>query len=215
MKKEFQKGRGAQINTPNPFHKHHYQQVPELQDMDGATEPKQTKHILVHPKSILNRVKSPDVPTDWSLNPYQGCEHGCVYCYARNTHPYWGYSAGRDFEETILVKKDAPALLEKKLRHPKWEAKPIMLSGNTDCYQPAEKKWEITRRLLEIFWKYRHPVGIITKNKLILRDLDILRNLAEQQLVHVSVSITSLNEELRRKVGAAHQYRKRQARDHP
>jgi DNA repair photolyase len=127
----------------------------------------------------------------------QGCEHGCVYCYARSSHEYWGYSAGLDFERKILVKKNAPLLLEEKLKSKNWRAHTIVLSGNTDCYQPAERQFEITRRCLEIFYKYRHPVGIITKNALVLRDLDLLADLAKDNLVGVNVSITSLNEKIR------------------
>ena len=134
----------------------------------------------------------------YSMNPYQGCEHGCIYCYARNTHEFWGYSAGLDFERKILYKKNAAELLEKKLKSKNWEAQNIMLSGNTDCYQPLEKKLELTRKILNVFLKYKHPVSIITKNALILRDLDILKELATLKLLHVSISITSLNEETRR-----------------
>lgn len=199
MENKLQKGRGAQMNPANPFEKNRVETILEIQDAPEITSSR-TKLIPVYPKTILNKVKSPDVPGDWSLNPYQGCEHGCVYCYARNTHPFWGYSAGLEFEENILIKQDAPALLEKKLRSKKWVAAPIMMAGNTDCYQPAEKKFETTRKLLEIFWKYRHPVGIITKNAMILRDLDILRKLAGEGLVHVAISITTLNEEIRRKL---------------
>lgn len=133
----------------------------------------------------------------YSMNVYQGCEHGCVYCYARNSHEYWGYSAGLDFERKILVKKNAPLLLEEKLKSKNWQAHTIVLSGNTDCYQPAERQFEITRRCLEIFYKYRHPVGIITKNALVLRDLDLLADLAKDKLVGVNISITSLNEKTR------------------
>jgi len=132
------------------------------------------------------------------MNPYQGCEHGCIYCYARNTHEYWGYSAGLDFERKILYKKNAPQLLEAKLKSKTWKAQNIMFSGNTDCYQPIEKKLEITRKMLEVLWKYKHPVSFITKNALILRDLDILTEMAKLNLVHVSISITSLKEETRR-----------------
>lgn len=151
----------------------------------------------VEAKTILNKVESPDIPASWSMNPYQGCEHGCVYCYARNTHPFWGYSAGLDFEQKILVKQKAPKLLEDKLKSKKWKAAPIMLSGNTDCYQPIEKDLEITRQILQILWKYRHPVSIITKNALILRDVDILSKMAEHDLVRVAISITTRNEVLR------------------
>jgi len=187
----YKKGRGAQFNPANRFD--------EYIGDDGAQQPdRPTKYTIVYPKTILNKVDSPDIGMAWSMNSYQGCEHGCVYCYARNTHNYWGYSAGLEFEQQILVKKNAPQLLEKKLRSPKWEAAAIMLSGNTDCYQPAEQEFGITRSILEVLWKYRHPVGLITKNKLILRDLDILANLAKERLVRVAVSLTTLNEDTRR-----------------
>ncbi|MDX1666228.1 MAG: radical SAM protein, partial [Saprospiraceae bacterium] len=166
---DYRKGRGAQVNPPNRFHDHHYDVDPLLHDLkeNGI----RTEYIEVHPKSILNKVDSPDIGADYSMNPYQGCEHGCVYCYARNTHAFWGYSAGLDFEQKILVKRDAARLLEKELKKNSWKASPIMLAGNTDIYQPAEQKYGITRQILEVFWKYRHPVGMITKNALILRDL--------------------------------------------
>lgn len=134
----------------------------------------------------------------YSMNPYQGCEHGCIYCYARNTHEYWGYSAGLDFERKILFKRNAPELLEAKINSKNWEPINIMFSGNTDCYQPIEKKLGITRKMLEVLWKYKHPVSFITKNSLILRDLDLLKKMAKLNLVHVSISITSLSEETRR-----------------
>ncbi|MEX0288750.1 MAG: PA0069 family radical SAM protein, partial [Flavobacteriaceae bacterium] len=132
------------------------------------------------------------------MNPYQGCEHGCIYCYARNTHEFWGYSAGLDFERRILIKKDAAQLLEAKLKSRSWRACTIVMSGNTDCYQPAERRFEITRACLKVFLKYRHPVGIITKNALILRDLDLLKALAADGLVGVNISLTSLSEKTRR-----------------
>ncbi len=185
-------GRGAQINPANRFHEHHDEAPPDREEVV------KTQYIEVYPKTILNKVDSPDIGMAYSLNPYQGCEHGCVYCYARNSHNYWGYSAGIDFEQKILVKKEAPRLLEKKIRHKNWEPIPIMLSGNTDCYQPIEKRLGITREILEVLWKYRHPVGVITKNELILRDLDILKKMAEHRLVKVSISLTTLQEELRR-----------------
>ena len=134
----------------------------------------------------------------YSMNPYQGCEHGCIYCYARNAHEYWGYSAGLDFENKIIVKKNAPALFKKFLMDPKWHPLPISISGNTDCYQPAEKKFRITRQLLEIAASFNQPVSIITKNSGILRDKDILEKMAVQNLAQVYVSFTTLNEDLRR-----------------
>ncbi|MGL6039313.1 MAG: PA0069 family radical SAM protein, partial [Soonwooa sp.] len=165
---------------------------------DEDLEMMKTQIIEVFPKTIINVVKSPDLSFDYSMNPYQGCEHGCSYCFARPTHEYWGYSAGIDFERKIMVKKNAPELLEKTFQKKNYIPKTIMLSGNTDCYQPIERQFEITRKLLEVCRDYRHPVGIITKNALILRDLDILKDMAEKNLVSVSLSIPTLNEELRR-----------------
>ena len=196
------KGRGAQHNTNNRF----AQFSNELRDdflefcrLEGETaDHNKTQYLPIFPKSIVNKVNSPDVGMSFSLNPYQGCEHGCIYCYARNSHEYWGYSAGLDFERKILVKKDAPALLETKLKSKNWKAATIVLSGNTDCYQPAEHQFGITRACLEVFLRYRHPVGIITKNSMVLRDLDILAKLAEENLIGVNISVTSLSEETRR-----------------
>ncbi len=193
------KGRGAQINPNDPFSSLvRDEQIPQEEVEEGRL--RKSEAILVYPKSIVNKVPSPDVGMEYSLNPYQGCEHGCIYCYARNTHPYWGYSAGLDFETKIMVKKNAPYLLEEFLRKPKWDGTPIMLSGNTDCYQPLEKKFEITRSLLKVFWKYRHATGIITKNSLVRRDIDILKDLNSLGLVKVAISINTLNESLRRKL---------------
>ncbi len=199
---EYIKGRGAQQNVHNRFLQHMYEireDFLEFCRIEGeAPEASRTEYLPVFPKTVVNKVTSPDVGMEYSMNPYQGCEHGCVYCYARNAHEFWGYSAGLDFERKILVKKEAPRLLESHLRKKTWKAATIVLSGNTDCYQPAEQKFEITRQCLEVFYKYRHPVGIITKNALVLRDLDILKKLNEQQLVGVNVSITSLSEKTRR-----------------
>lgn len=200
--KNFIKGRGAQQNTHNKFLKHVYEKREDFLEfcrLEGElADHNKTEYIPIFSKTVVNKVTSPDVGMSYSMNPYQGCEHGCIYCYARNTHEYWGYSAGLDFERKILIKKSAPQLLEKQLKSKKWKAETIVLSGNTDCYQPAEKKFEITRKCLEVFLKYRHPVGIITKNALVLRDLDILKELARNSLVGVNVSITSLSEQTRR-----------------
>jgi DNA repair photolyase len=195
---DYKKGRGAQINTKNKFIIN--EQVREhVEGIDDWIEPDvQTQFIEVYAKSIVNKVESPDVGMMYSMNPYQGCEHGCIYCYARNSFEYWGYSAGLDFERKIIVKKNAPELLRKFLMHPKWECVPISLSGNTDCYQPAERKFGITRQLLEICLEFNQPVGIITKNAGILRDRDVLVQMAAKNLVSVLVSITSFQEELRR-----------------
>lgn len=196
------KGRGAQLNVSNRFDAHSHELRDDFLNY-CAVEGEEARNsgttlIDTFPKTIINKVNSPDIRMGYSLNPYQGCEHGCVYCYARNSHEYWGYSAGLDFEQKILVKRNAVDLLEKKLRSKSWEAEPIVLSGNTDCYQPIEKKLGITRSLLQCFLKYKHPVGIITKNALVQRDIDILRELAEDNLVQVNISITSLEEETRR-----------------
>lgn len=194
-------GRGAQINPHNRFHQEVRSSDPNLfpfEDGQNASIP--TQYLFVEANSILNKVESPDVPGEYSMNPYQGCEHGCVYCYARNTHTYWGYSAGVDFESRIMVKQNAAELLDQKLSSRSWQARGIMLSGNTDCYQPIERKTGITRKCLEVFWKHRHPVSIVTKSTLILRDLDILKNLALHNLVSVAVSIHTLDDSLRQKM---------------
>ena len=192
--------RGAQKNTRNRFSKNEYGQFHVEGIDDWEEEEKRTTFYVEHPKTIVNKVDSPDIPFMYSLNPYQGCEHGCVYCYARNSHEYWGFSAGQDFEQKIIIKKNAPEKLEELFSSKKWKCAPISLSGNTDCYQPIERKQKITRRLLEICLKYQNPVGIITKNKLILRDLDILKKLNEKKLVQVYISITGMDEKIRRKM---------------
>lgn len=194
------KGRGAQKQVKNRFLKHDY----VAEHIEGLDEPlienSATQYINIHPKTIVNKVESPDVGMEYSLNPYQGCEHGCVYCYARNSHEYWGYGAGLDFERVILVKEKAASLLEKHLQKPSWEPRPIVLSGNTDCYQPIERKLKITRSLLEVFLKYRHPVGMITKNVTVTRDLDIIGPLADLNLIGLNFSVTTLDEKVRRKL---------------
>lgn len=198
MADDYFKGRGSQIKSGNKFLKAQY----VTDHIEGLDEPllenPKTQIFQETPKKILNRVDSPDLGFGYSMNPYQGCEHGCVYCYARNTHEYYGFSAGLDFESKIIVKKNAARLLEQELLKPGWNAVPIMLSGNTDCYQPQEKKFEITRSVLKVLAQYRHPVSIISKNSLVLRDLDVLQDLASDNLVHVYISITTLDEELRR-----------------
>lgn len=193
-----QKGRGAQSNLTNRYSSLNYDEKEYAEDGDAPNL--LTKYIEVFPKTIVNPVKSKDVPLDYSMNPYEGCEHGCTYCYARNTHPYWGYNAGLDFERVILVKKNAPDLLRQTLSRKSWKPSPIMLSGNTDCYQPIERKLEITRQLLQLLLDHRHPVSIITKNSLIQRDIDILHEMAKLKLVNVVISITTLDEEIRRKM---------------
>ena len=195
---QYLKGRGAQIKTANRFLKQAFV-TEHIEGIDEEIVLNQHTQIFYElSKKVVNKINSPDLSLMYSLNPYQGCEHGCIYCYARNSHEYWGFSAGSDFESKIIVKKNAPALLEKFLLHPDWQATPISLSGNTDCYQPLERKLEITRKLLKTFAHFRHPVSIITKNALVLRDIDLLQDLAKDNLVHVYISITTLDEDLRR-----------------
>lgn len=191
------KGRGAQIHTSNRFLK--YQVLAE--HIEGLDEPligdEKTEVYMDYPKTLVNKITSPDVGMMSSANPYQGCEHGCVYCYARTTHNYYGFSAGLDFERKIMVKPNAAQLLRKHFNHPKYAVECISFSGNTDCYQPLERTYKITRSLLQTCLEYKNPVGIITKNSLLLRDLDILTELAQLNLLRVMISVTSLREELR------------------
>ncbi|WP_299883905.1 PA0069 family radical SAM protein [uncultured Lacinutrix sp.] len=202
FKKDVIKGRGAQLNTHNRFFALSHEtrdDFLEFCEKEGETADKnKTLYLETFPKTIVNKVTSPDVGMTYSMNAYQGCEHGCIYCYARNSHEFWGYSAGLDFERRILVKKNTPELLEALLKKKSWKANTIVMSGNTDCYQPAEKQFQITRQCLEIFLKYKHPVSIITKNALILRDLELVKALASDNLISVNVSITSLSEKTRR-----------------
>jgi DNA repair photolyase len=193
----YHKGRGAQFNPHNRFAKDDYVKEHDEGIDDWEDQPQKTVFIIGKPKSIVNRVDSPDLGMAYSLNPYQGCEHGCTYCYARNSHEYWGFSAGLDFERKIIVKLDAPELFKAFLEKKGWDGSVISISGNTDCYQPAEKKYRITRQLLEIALEYKQPVGMITKNALILRDTDILQEMAKLNLISAYVSINSLNESLR------------------
>lgn len=205
MNSKIIKGQGAVQNVHNHFERNLYTRTiyeDACLSEDGEVEESLTKteYLEVFPKTIMNDVKRKGMPLEFSMNPYQGCEHGCAYCYARPTHEYWGYSAGVDFERKIMVKKNAPELLEKLFQKKNYQPHSFMLSGNTDCYQPIERKLEITRKILQICLDYKHPVGIITKNALILRDLDILKQLAELNLVNVAISIPTINENLRKKL---------------
>ena len=196
MEKEKIKGQGAVTNIHNHFIKNRYET--SIYQDDYEEQIAKTKILEVFPKTIVNAVKSPDLHMAYSMNPYQGCEHGCAYCFARPTHEYWGYSAGVDFERVIMVKKNAPQLLEQFFKKRGYKPEPILMSGNTDCYQPVERKLEITRKLLQVCLEYRHPVHVLTKNALVTRDTDILTKLAEKNLVTVSLSIPTINEDLRR-----------------
>lgn len=195
MTRKLLTGKGAQYNPPNSFQKNQVDWEAE-EAYERAKPP--TKVYHEYPWQILSKNNSPDLHFDYSVNPYQGCEHGCSYCYARTTHEYWGFSAGLDFESQIMVKFNAPDLLKKQLSNSKWKGELIMFSGNTDCYQPLEKKYELTRKLLSVCLDHRQAINIITKNHLIQRDMDLLREMSALQLVAVCLSITSLDESLRR-----------------
>ena len=182
-------GRGAGFNPPNRFERLHLELLAEVEP--GAPPP--TEFYIDSSKSILTKNDSPDVPFTYSINPYRGCEHGCIYCYARAGHEYLGFSAGIDFESKIVVKQDAPALLEKAFLNKTWRPQTVALSGVTDPYQPAERRLELTRRCLEVFLKFRNPVSIITKSHLVTRDMDLLTDLAALNLVEVVLSITTLD----------------------
>jgi DNA repair photolyase len=193
-------GRGARFNPPNRFESIVVEKAEgDLAEYFVDPEPERsvlTKFYIDHTKSILAKNDSPDIGFTYSLNPYRGCEHGCIYCYARPTHEYLGFSSGLDFETKIMVKHDAHLLLDRQLRHRSWEPQVVMLSGDTDCYQPIERKLGITRRCLEVFLRYRNPVLIVTKNALIQRDIDLLKEFAALNLVLVTISITSLDNDL-------------------
>lgn len=193
------KGRGATLNPDNRFFR--TRSEPECDGWwreDDGTGRLDTTVTAITAKTIISRNRSPDVPFSQSINPYQGCEHGCVYCFARPTHAYHDLSPGLDFETRILAKPDAAALLRKELSHPRYQPEPITIGANTDPYQPAERNWRITRSLLEVLLDCRHPATLITKNALILRDADLLEALAAQQLVRVMMSVTSLDPDLTR-----------------
>jgi len=193
--------RGTELRPQNRFETTVYQQFDDGWETIGKELPVlQTEFLPDQTRSILFKNDSPDIPTAYSLNPYRGCEHGCAYCRARPYHEYLGFNAGIDFETKIMVKHDAPALLRKEFSKQSWVPQCIMMSGNTDCYQPAERQYRITRKLLEVFLEFRNPVSLLTKNALILRDLDILKELASMNLVSTMLSITSLDKELRSKL---------------
>ncbi len=186
------RGRGTAENPANRFQRMHVTPDPETAGEPGPA----TVYLKDATKSVLSFNDSPDVGFRVALNPYRGCEHGCIYCYARPYHEYLGFSAGLDFETKILVKEDAPELLADALASEKWEPEPISISGATDAWQPVEKKLEITRRCLAVLAACRNPVGIVTKNRLVLRDLDLLRELAAHEAVGVYLTLTSLDPEI-------------------
>ncbi|HKI06657.1 MAG TPA: PA0069 family radical SAM protein [Thermoanaerobaculia bacterium] len=190
------KGRGAGINPTNRFETITVERDPEAPDLDRV----ETELLRDTSRSLITRNDSPDVGFEVSINPYRGCEHGCVYCYARPFHEYLGFSAGLDFESRILVKEEAPEILRKELSSPKWQPQTLAMSGVTDCYQPVERKLEVTRRCLGVLAEFRNPVAVITKNELVTRDIDHLSALAEHGAAAVHLSITTLDADLARKM---------------
>ncbi len=190
-------GRGATGNPQNRFTALRVE-VDEDAWIDEDPRPLKTIFLKDDSQSILVPNKSEDLSFDYGINPYRGCEHGCAYCYARPSHEYLGFSSGLDFESKIVVKSDAPELLERALANPSYKPGILAMSGITDCYQPVERRLEITRRCLEVMARFRNPVGIITKNALVTRDIDHLAELARHQAAAVCISITSLDPELTR-----------------
>jgi DNA repair photolyase len=194
------KGRGARLNPRNRFESTHreldLEQVEDDEEYLQSLGRPPTEFLPDHSRNVIATNDSPDVGFDVSLNPYRGCEHGCIYCYARPTHEYLGFSAGLDFETKIMVKHDAPELLRQALDSPKWKPRVLALSGVTDAYQPLERQLGLTRRCLEVLVEYRQAVSVITKNRLVTRDIDLLSELAKHGAAGVFLSITSLNEEL-------------------
>ena len=195
-------GRGASWSPANRFEKLHVDvNEPDAVDVDLSADDRprrETQFFRDATKTVISRNNSPDVGFETSVNPYRGCEHGCIYCYARPTHEYLGLSAGLDFESKIMVKTDAPDLLAAELSSPRWKAQTLVLSGVTDPYQPVERKLKITRKCLEVLARFRNPVAIITKNRLVTRDTDILSELAMCQASAVNISVTSLDPSLQR-----------------
>ncbi len=193
------KGRGAGSNQEGRFESRSVEKVDDGWQLDE--EPLPAFETIVRPvqaKSILTRNTSPDIGFDQTINPYQGCEHGCIYCYARPSHGYLNLSAGLDFETRLFYKANAAVVLEAELRRRNYKPEFTMLGANTDCYQPIEKDFRITRAILEVLARFRHPVGIITKGTLIERDLDLLADLARDRLVTVGITLTTLDPTLKR-----------------
>jgi DNA repair photolyase len=192
------RGRAAGINPAGRFEKLERVAVDDGWQMLEDMPPFKTEVQVEKPRTVITRNDSPDIPFDRSINPYRGCEHGCIYCFARPTHSYMGLSAGLDFEAKLFAKPDAPRLLERELSKPGYKVKPIAIGTNTDPYQPIEREWRIMRQILEVLDKANHPVVIVTKSALILRDIDILASMAERGLVKVGISVTTLDRKLAR-----------------
>ena len=192
------RGRGARNNERGRFEKNRVSFFNDGWETLDELPPLKTTIFEEQPKTIIARNQSPDISFDRSINPYRGCEHGCVYCYARPTHAYMGLSPGLDFESKLFIKPNAAALLREELTAPNYTPRTIALGANTDPYQPIERTYRITRQVLEVLSEFNHPVGIDTKSALVLRDLDILTSMAQRGLVKVAISLTTLNGKLAR-----------------
>ncbi|GJM19245.1 MAG: radical SAM protein [Phycisphaeraceae bacterium] len=198
------RGRGAQLNPPNRFEPVRLSIDGDYMDSVHAEHPEgvqaRTQVFQDFAKTILNRVDTPDVPMVWTVNPYRGCEHGCIYCYARPTHETFGLSCGVDFETKVFAKLEAPELLRRELNRRSWWGEPIAMSGITDPYQPVERELEVTRGCLRVMADARQPVGIITKNRMVTRDIDLLAHLAGYDAASVAISLTTLDPVLSQKM---------------
>ena len=192
------RGRGAGLNMSGRFEINTREVFDDGWSSLEDLAPFKTEVQIEKPRTIITRNQSPDLSFDRSINPYRGCEHGCVYCFARPTHAYMGLSAGVDFEARLFAKPDAPRLLERELSRPGYKVQPIAIGTNTDPYQPVEKQWRIMRQLLEVLEAAGHPVGIVTKSALVMRDIDILSRMASKGLARVALSVTTLDRKLAR-----------------
>ncbi len=195
---ERRRGRAAALNPSGRFESEQKESFDDGWQTLETLEPFRTEVQVEKPRSIITRNESPDIPFDRSVNPYRGCEHGCIYCFARPTHSYMGLSAGLDFETKLFAKPDAPRLLERELSKPGYRVRTIAIGTNTDPYQPIEKEWRIMRQILEVLAAAKHPVAIVTKSAMVMRDIDILADMAAQGLARVAISITTLDRKLAR-----------------
>ncbi|MFS8047848.1 PA0069 family radical SAM protein [Rhizobium sp. BR 314] len=195
---ERRRGRGAGLNPNGRFEKQQRETFDDGWQTLEELPPFKTEVQVEKPRTAITRNESPDIPFDRSINPYRGCEHGCIYCFARPTHAYMGLSAGLDFEAKLFAKPDAAKLLERELAKPGYRPRVIAIGTNTDPYQPIEKEWRIMRQTLEVLNRANHPVAIVTKSALVMRDIDILKEMAAKNLVRVGLSVTTLDRKLAR-----------------
>lgn len=195
------KGRAASSNTVSRFDPYTRESLDDgWGNLDEEAPPLRTEVMLDAARSVINYIQSPDLPFDRTLNPYRGCEHGCIYCYARPTHAYLGMSPGLDFESRLLMKADAVALLKKELAHPKYQCKPIALGMNTDGYQPIEREYQLMRQIIQVLSEANHPFSLVTKSSLVERDIDLIAPMAAKRLASIYVSITTLDRQVARRL---------------